>query len=118
MSKTQQALYEWSVVGDVAVVRPLLHEMTEPSVSTELGVQLKGLLDSGQHRLALDLTTVKYMSSSAFGMLANLARRVSAAGGTLKIFGMDPMVRMGADIIRLGELIPIYQTEADALSTF
>jgi anti-anti-sigma factor len=118
MSKTQQALYEWSTVGDVAVVRPLLREMTEPSVATELGIQLRALLDSGQLQMAIDLGPVKYMSSTAFGMLANLARRVADAGGTLKVFGMDPMVRVGADIIRLGELIPIYHTENEALSTF
>jgi anti-anti-sigma factor len=118
MFQTQKALYEWSLVGDVAVVRPLLREITEPSVATELGVQLKGLLDSGQRRIAVDLGPVEYMSSTAFGMLANLARRVAEAGGSLKVFAMDPMVRIGADIIRLGELIPIYQTEEDALSTF
>jgi anti-sigma B factor antagonist len=51
-------------------------------------------------------------------MLLNVVKTVTAAGGSLKLCGMDPEVRIGADIIGLGRFVAILPDESAALDAF
>jgi len=70
------------------------------------------------NRYLLSLRHTKYMSSTAFATLLEFWKQVTADGGQVKICGMDPDVRVGADIIGLGHCIPIYEDQRTALAAF
>lgn len=111
-------LFRWSQVGRVAVVEILGREIVGPEMALSLGVQLRSLLRSGQTRLLLNFGRTRNMTSTAFGTLLNFWKDVQAAHGELRICSMDPAVRIGADILSLGEFIPIHDDEASALAAF
>jgi anti-anti-sigma factor len=70
----------------------------------------------GARNYVLNLKQTKYMSSTAFAMLLNFAKKVTGSGGTLKLCAMDPDVRIGADIIGLGRFVPIVAEESVAIA--
>ena len=118
MSDTSTPHFRWWKVDDVAVVEILTRQISGPEMATELGEQLSSLLQSGQTRLLLNFGRTQMMTSTAFGTLLMLWKQVVAAHGQLRICSMDPYVRIGADIIRLGEYVPIHDDESSALAAF
>ena len=118
MSDANTPIAEWSRVGDVAVVEVLHREILGPEAARTFGEQLGLLLDSGENRLLLDFSKTRIMSSTAFGALVNFWKKVNAADGELKICGMDQSVRLGADILSLGNYIPIHDDRHSALKAF
>ncbi len=118
MSDANLPLAEWSRVGGVAVVDVLHKEILGPEAAAALGEQLGSLLRSGEVRQLLDFSRTQLISSTVFGALLSFWKQVEAAGGELKICGMNPSVRLGADILCLGEFIPIHDDKAAALAAF
>jgi len=118
MSNANTPIAEWSQVGDVAVVDVLHREILGPEAAKTFGEQLGMLLSSGQNRLLLDFSKTQIISSTAFGTLINFWKKVEAANGKLKICGMDSSVKIGADILGLGNYIPILDDRHDALKAF
>ncbi|WP_435011372.1 STAS domain-containing protein [Tundrisphaera lichenicola] len=110
--------FRWSRVGGVAVVEILSRHIQGPEMAQELGKQLNSLLEAGETQLLINFEKTQVMSSTAFGTLLNFWKQVHAAHGKLKICSMDPSVRFGADILRLGEYIPIHDDQASALAAF
>ena len=103
--------------GGVAVVDLLPHEITEPDQSALLGDALRSVVDSGVSRLVLiNASATRYMSSSAFAALLKFGLHARESGGRAAVCGMDPAVKFGANIIRLGEVVPIFDDEATALA--
>ena len=62
------------------------------------------------------MPSVLSLSSTAFAMLLNFAKKITTLGGTLKLCEMDPEVRIGADIIGLGRFVPIVTEESVAVA--
>ena len=58
------------------------------------------------------------MSSTVFGTLLSLWKQVETAHGELRICSMDPSVRIGADILHLGQYIPIHDDKQSAIEAF
>lgn len=106
-----------ALVEGVAVVDLLPREITEPENSARLGEALRSVIDSGVSRLVLiDASATDYLSSSAFAALLRFGLHAREAGGRAAICGMDPAVKFGANIIRLGEVVPIYDDEATGVA--
>ena len=106
-----------TLVQGVAVVDLLPREITEPEQATRLGEALRSVLDAGVSRLVLiNASATRYMSSSAFAALLKFGLHARESGGRAAICAMDPQVRFGANIIRLGEVVPIFDDEATALA--
>src|SRR3954451_4997104 len=118
MAAASTPILQWSRDDGVMVVEILAREIQGPQAAAELGEQLGSLLQSGQTRLLLDFGRTRVMSSTAFGALLNFWKQVEAAGGELRICSMDPSVRFGADILRLGQYIPIHDDTASAMAAF
>jgi anti-anti-sigma factor len=109
---------QWSRVGDVAVVEILARDIQGPEAAAVLGEQLESFLQAGETRLLLDFERTRVMSSTAFGTLLNFWKQMDAAQGELRICSMDPVVRFGADILRIGRYIPIHEDRPSALAAF
>ncbi len=105
------------LVDGVAVVELLPREITEPDQATLLGEALRSVLEAlPTKRLLIDAARTKYMSSTAFAVLLRFGLRVKEVGGTLAICAMDPFVRAGADIVKLGRIVPLFDDEPSALA--
>jgi len=103
----------------VIVARIHDREIRNPEHATTIGRDLATLIEgAGSVRLLLNLGRTQYMSSTGFATLLNLARKVSAAGGQVKVCEMTPDIRRGANIIRLGEVVEIHEDETSALDSF
>jgi hypothetical protein len=63
------------------------------------------------------MTATKYLSSSAFAALFTFGLGVTEDGGRFAISSMDAFVRVGADIVKLGRVVPIYDDEKTALAS-
>jgi anti-anti-sigma factor len=66
----------------------------------------------------MDLTDVRYLSSTGFAVLLGLSEKMKAAGGVLKICGLNPDVAVGANIIGLGRLVETYADASTAVESF
>jgi anti-sigma B factor antagonist len=118
MADSSAPMVQWSRVDGVAVVEILAREIQGPEAAAALGEQLAGFLRSGETRLLLDFGQTKLMSSTVFGTLLSFWKQVEAAQGELRICSMDPSVRIGADILHLGQYIPIHENQATAMEAF
>ena len=118
MAEASTPLVQWSLDDGVAVVEVLAREIQGPEAAAALGEQLGSLLRSGETRLLLDFGRTRVMSSTAFGTLLNFWKQVDAARGELRICSMEPAVRFGADILSLGQYIPIHDDRPSAMAAF
>ena len=117
MADLESPHFRAETVDDVIVVTLLEPEIRTPIMAASVGKDLGTLADRlGAQRYVLNLKQTKYMSSTSFAMLLNLAKKVTALGGTLKLCEMDPEVRIGADIIGLGRFVPIVAEESVAIA--
>src|SRR5262249_6861168 len=103
------------------VVEFLSHAIADPTHAAELGQQLRALVRPDlSNRFVLDFHNVRSFSSTGFGALVGFVLNLRKAGGQVLICNMDPFVRFGADIIRLGDYAPIVadrQAALDRLTT-
>jgi anti-sigma B factor antagonist len=119
MSSANLPHLKTTMVGDVAVVEVLTKELRFPAVAQEVGAEL--YLVAAQDwakRILINLNRVKYLSSTGFGVLANLVKKARDEGRQLKFCNLDPELRIGADIIGLDKLAEIHDTEHAALKAF
>ena len=108
-----------NMVDDVAVVEVLAREVRFPQQAPELSYEL-GLViaQDWAKRTLIDLSRTKYFSSTGFAVLAGLVKKARELEHAVKFCGLTEELRVGADIIGLDKLAPIYGTEADALAAF
>ena len=107
----------WFFDDGVIVVEILARDINQPELARSMGDQLYTLMKKGPgSRLVLDFAATKYMSSTAFAVLMELAKRAAAAEAQLRICQMDSFVRVGADILSLGQMIPIDDTRAESIA--
>lgn len=118
MAGSATPLFTWSRVKGVAVVELVCRELSGPDAAEHFSQQLSALLEAGEKRLLLNFHRTQVISSTSFATLFNLSKHVDAIGGQLRICCMQPAVRFGADILSLGEFIPIHDSEASALAAF
>ena len=104
-------------VEEVVVLTLLVTEIRTPIMAASVGRDLGELVERiGPRNYVVNLKRTKYMSSTAFAMLLNFTKKVTALGGTLKLCAMDPEVRIGADIIGLGRFVPLVADESTAIA--
>src|SRR5262249_53786205 len=105
--------------GGVLVVFAHGPEIRHPEPASEFGADLLKLVEKHGHKaILIDLTKMRYLSSTRFTVLLRTADNIQAAGGRLKICGLHPDVAIGANIIGLGRLVDIFPDEDEALASF
>ena len=96
-------------VGESRLMYPLLSEFSSAVAS---------LISSGQKRILVDLTPVGYVDSATIGCLMDLYRQASAAGGTLKLSGVQRRVETMLTMTGAQNFIEVHGDEAGALKSF
>lgn len=102
--------------GDVTIVAIAgsLDSTTSPAAQQALDAIVK----AGAKKLAVDFSTLDYVSSAGLRVLLGTAKQVKAAGGALRMFGLNQSVREVFEISGFASILPVFPGEAEALGGF
>jgi anti-anti-sigma factor len=95
-------------VRESRLMYPLLPEFT--------GTVVPLILDGS--KVLLDLSTVTYVDSATIGCLMDLYRQVTAAGGIMKLSGVQKRVETMLSMTGAQNFLEIHADEASALKSF
>lgn len=119
MSNPDFKLIQVSMVDDVALIEILVKDLRVPDEAQALGAELDVVAhQSWAERMILDFERTEYLCSTGFAVMVRLANEAKGAGRQMKICGLSPELRIGADIIGLGRFIDLHDTQRSALHSF
>jgi len=90
----------------------------DSNTSPQAQQALDGILASGGRKMIIDFTALDYISSAGLRVLLGTAKRLSGAGGALRLFGLNETVKEVFDISGFSTILAVFATEADALKGF
>ena len=102
---------------DVSIVRVNETRMMYPILS-DFANTVTSLIASGERKLLLDMSTVTYVDSATIGCLMDLYRQASAAGGALKLAGVQKRVETMLTMTGAQNFLEIHADQASALKSF
>ena len=102
---------------DVAVVRVGEPRLMYPLLS-EFSNTVTALIGAGERKVLLDLSHVTYVDSATIGCLMDLYRQASAAGGMLKLAGVQKRVETMLTMTGAQNFLEIHPDEPAALKSF
>jgi len=106
-------------IRDVTIVTFEDASLLEATQIEAVGNELYPLVDSkARTKLVLDLTKVKFLASSALGVLVNLRNKSVAIKGTLVLCGLQKDLMKVFELTNMKKLFTFTATEADALARF
>src|SRR3954471_1014619 len=101
----------------VAIVRVNEARLMYPILS-DFASTVLSLLGSGERKVLLDLSTVTYVDSATIGCLMDLYRQTTAAGGALKLAGVQRRVETMLTMTGAQNFLEIHPDEASAVRSF
>jgi anti-sigma B factor antagonist len=101
----------------VAIVRVNEARLMYPLLS-EFANTITSLIGSGERRVLLDLSTVTYVDSATIGCLMDLYRQATAAGGQLRLSGVNKRVETMLTMTGAHNFLKMFPDEAGALQSF
>jgi anti-anti-sigma factor len=107
---------EVASIGTVRVVRVHQDHLRLPHLSMLRRRLLAPLPEVEPPLLILDLCRVSILGSAALACLMDLARAVSARGGTCHLFGLNERTRILIRMTKLCHRMPDFPDQAEALS--
>jgi anti-sigma B factor antagonist len=96
-------------VGESRLMYPLLSEFS--SAVTQL-------IASGERKVVVNLSSVGYVDSATIGCLMDLYRQASAAGGSLKLAGVQKRVETMLTMTGAQNFIEVHPDEPSAVKSF
>ncbi|MGE3274214.1 MAG: STAS domain-containing protein [Vicinamibacterales bacterium] len=96
-------------IGESRLMYPLLADFAG-AVAT--------LLAEGEKKIVLDLTHVTYVDSATIGCLMDLYRQTTAAGGTLRLAGVQKRVETMLTMTGAHNFLHLHPDEASAVASF
>jgi anti-anti-sigma factor len=101
----------------VSIVRVNEPRLMYPLLS-EFSTTVTSLIGSGERRVLLDLSSVTYVDSATIGCLMDLYRQAAAAGGVLKLAGVQKRVETMLTMTGAQNFLEIHPDESTALKSF
>jgi anti-anti-sigma factor len=101
----------------IAIVRVREARMMYP-ILADFASTVSGLIAAGERRVLIDLTPVAYVDSATIGCLMDLYRQMSAAGGALKLAGVQRRVETMLTMTGAQNFIDVHADEATAIASF
>jgi len=101
----------------VAIVRVQESRLMYPLLSEFAGT-VTGLIGSGEQKLLVDLSSVTYVDSATIGCLMDLYRQATAAGGSLKLSGVQKRVETMLTMTGAQNFLEIHADEPSAIKSF
>ena len=106
-----------SHVGLVAVVHVSGPRLTYPNLAA-FSAAVVELIGHGEKQILVDLSPVNYVDSATIGCLMDLYRQVRAAGGHLKLSGVQKRVETMLTLTGAQNFIEIHADEGTAVTSF
>ena len=104
-------------MGDIGIVRFETAQVLEEMNVQQLGDELRELVEKHYLvKLIINFERVKFLSSAVLGKLISLNKRVANEKGRLGLCNINDDVRQVFKITRLDKIIPIFETEGQAVS--
>lgn len=111
MTDSTRRLLRLEEVEGVLVVSFLESKIVTEENIQDMGDELYALVEKeGRTRLLLDFGNVQYLSSAALGRLINLKKKVAAASGQLRLFGVHPDLM---EVFRITHLDTVFEIKPD-----
>jgi anti-anti-sigma factor len=104
-------------INGIAVVRTSEAKLTYPLL-TDFVNAVTGLIGGGQKRILIDLSNVNYVDSATIGCLMDLYRQANAAGGALKLAGVQKRVETMLTMTGAHNFLEVHADEPTALASF
>jgi len=101
----------------VAIIRIQEARLMYPLLS-DFANTVTTLIANGESKVLLDLSTVTYVDSATIGCLMDLYRQATAAGGALKLTGVQKRVETMLTMTGAQNFLEIHADEASALKSF
>jgi anti-anti-sigma factor len=102
----------------VAIVRVNEARLMYPLLSEFFSSTITSLIGSGERKVLLDLSTVTYVDSATIGCLMDLYRQATAAGGELKLAGVQKRVETMLTMTGAQNFLEIHADEPSAVKSF
>jgi anti-sigma B factor antagonist len=122
MMRLQPRSQQWMTaeqIGDVTVVKLITPSVLDEQVVQAFGRQLFDLADRSERcRLVIDFGPVERVTSTLFGKLIALHKKIQADGGRLVLCSIKPKLFEIFEILRLHSLFSICADEQEALQSF
>ncbi len=96
-------------VGETRMMYPMLADFSSA---------VSGLLAAGRRDILVDLTPVTYVDSATIGCFMDLYRQARAAGGRLKLSGVQKRVETMLTLTGAQNFIEIHGDESTAVESF
>ena len=96
-------------VGETRLMYPLL---------SEFATAVTQLIAAGEKKIHVDLSTVGYVHSATIGCLMDLYRQANAAGGALKLAGVQKRVETMLTMTGAQNFIEVHADESSAVKSF
>jgi len=96
-------------IGEARLMYPLLSEFS--SAVTQL-------IAAGERKVVVDLSSVGYVDSATIGCLMDLYRQANAAGGSLKLAGVQKRVETMLTMTGAQNFIEVHPDEPSAVKSF
>ncbi len=101
----------------VSIVRVHETRLMYPLLS-EFAATVSGLINNGEQKVLLDLSSVTYVDSATIGCLMDLYRQATAAAGTLKLTGVQKRVETMLTMTGAQNFLEIHADEPSAIKSF
>ncbi len=101
----------------VAIIRIQESRLMYPLLS-EFANTVTSLIGSGEQKVLLDLSAVTYVDSATIGCLMDLYRQATAAGGALKLAGVQKRVETMLTMTGAHNFLEIHADEPTAMKSF
>ena len=85
---------------------------------SEFSSAVTQLIAAGERRVVVDLSSVGSVDSATIGCLMDLYRQVTAAGGSLKLSGVQKRVETMLTMTGAQNFLEIHSDEASAIKSF
>jgi anti-anti-sigma factor len=101
----------------ISIIRVNEPRLMYPILS-EFANTVTSLIGSGERKVLLDMSSVTYVDSATIGCLMDLYRQAAAAGGALKLAGVQKRVETMLTMTGAQNFLEIHTDEASAIKSF
>ncbi len=96
-------------VGEARIMYPMLAEFSGA---------VTGLISKGDKSIVIDLSPVTYVDSATIGCFMDLYRQATAAGGAIKLSGVQKRVQTMLTMTGAHNFLEIHEDEPSAVQSF
>jgi len=76
------------------------------------------LIEASRSKLLVDLTAVPYIDSKGLGVLVSAMKQARAAGGDVRLCGLQKEVLSVLVVTHLSKVIAVYESRQEAISSW